>query len=84
MEMRARYGDFGCDIKISEDLGGMCVVGEGFGETDTHADERWENWYKGVGGWWVGALSDMVGWGEIVSWCMIGMGMGEQVFEKSR
>ena len=32
MEMIARYGDFGCDIKTSEDLGGLCVVGGGFGE----------------------------------------------------
>ena len=32
IEMRARYGDIGCDIKISEDLGGLCVVGGGFGE----------------------------------------------------
>ena len=64
IEMRARYGDIGCDIKISEDLGGLCVVGGGFGETDTHADVGWENWSEGVGGWWVGALSDMVGWGE--------------------
>ena len=62
IEMRARYGDIGCDIKISEDLGGLCVVGGGFGETDTHADEVWKNWYEGVGGWWVGALSDMVEW----------------------
>ena len=64
IEMRARYGDIGCDIKISEDLGGLYVVGGGFGETNTHADLSWTNWSKGVGGWWVGALSDMVGWGE--------------------
>ena len=64
IEMRARYGDIGCDIKISEDLGGLCVVGGKFGGTDTHAGVNWENWYGGVGGWWVGALSDMVGWGE--------------------
>ena len=51
--MRARYGDIGCDIKISEDLGGLCVVGGGFGEIDTHADvagkigtREWE-----AGGW---------------------------------
>ena len=60
IEMRARYGDIGCDIKISEDLGGLCVVGGGFGETNTHAGVGWKNWYEGVGGWWVGALSDMV------------------------
>ena len=63
IEMRARYGDIGCDIKISEDLGGLCVVGGGFGETDTHADVGWKNWCEGVGGRWVGALSDMVGVG---------------------
>ena len=60
IEMRARYGDIGCDIKISEDLGGLCVVGRGFGETSIHADAGWKNWSEGVGDWWVGALSDMV------------------------
>ena len=64
IEMRARYGDIGCDIKISEDLGGLFVVCGGFGETDTHAGVSWKNWYEGVGGWWVGALSDMGGWGD--------------------
>ena len=44
IEMRARYGDIGCVIKISEDLGGLCVVGGGFGETNTHADVGWKNW----------------------------------------
>ena len=63
IEVRARYGDIGCDIKISEDLGGLCVVGGGFERTDTHADVGWKNWYEGVGGRWVGALSDMVGVG---------------------
>ena len=48
IEMRARYGDIGCDIKISEDLGGLCVVGGGFGETSTHADAGWKNWSEGV------------------------------------
>ena len=32
IEVRARYGDIECDIKISEDVGGLCVVGGGFGE----------------------------------------------------
>ena len=64
IEMRERYGDFGCDIKISEDLGGLCVVGGGFGETSIHAGVGWKNWYEGVGGWWVGAFSDLVGGGE--------------------
>ena len=64
MEMRARYGDIGCDIKISEDLGGLCVEGGGFGETSTMLAWSGKIWYKGVGGWWVGAFSDMVKCGE--------------------
>ena len=49
IEMRARYGDIGCDIKISEDLGGLCVVGGGFGETSTHAGVDWKNLVRGSG-----------------------------------
>ena len=49
IEMRARYGDIGCDIKISEDLGGLCVVGGGFGGTGTHVDAGWKKLVRGSG-----------------------------------
>ena len=61
IEMRARYGDIGCDIRISEDLGGLCVVGGRFGEQTHMLVWAGKNWYEGAGGWWVGALGDMVG-----------------------
>ena len=35
--------------KNSEDLGGLCVVGGGFGETSTHAGVGWKNLIRGSG-----------------------------------
>ena len=58
-------------------------MGGGFGEQAHMLVWTGKIWYEGVGGWWVGAFSDMVRCGEMVSWCVIGRGVGEQVLRKT-
>ena len=41
----------------------LCVVDEGFGEMDMSVVWNGLNLCEGEGGWWVGALSDIVGGG---------------------